>query len=150
MILQTDIGSITLGYLGRNLFCEFGKHRIDKEPSRKLSKQLEQYFNGIIIHKFVAPIPTSSPFMQKCWAACREIPYGETISYGELAEEVGSPKAARAAGQAMKRNPLSVITPCHRVISSTGKLHGFAGTTDAKSKELKIKEYLISLEQSCT
>ena len=150
MILQTDIGSITLGYLGGNLFCEFGKHRIEKEPARKLSKQLEQYFNGIIIHKFDAPIPTSSLFMQKCWAACREIPYGETISYGELAEEAGSPKAARAAGQAMKRNPLSVITPCHRVISSTGKLHGFAGTTDDKSKELKIKEYLISLEQSCT
>ena len=101
-------------------------------------------------HQFDAPIPEGTPFMQKCWVACRNIPYGETRTYGELAKAAGSPKGARAAGQAMRRNPLPIITPCHRVIATSGKLHGFAGKTNLKSKELKIKHYLLQLERITT
>ena len=74
-------------------------------------------------------------------------PTGETRTYGELAKAAGSPKAARAAGQAMRHNPIPIITPCHRVIATSGKLHGFAGKTNLKSKELKIKHYLLQLER---
>ena len=150
MILETDIGPITLGYKGENLICEFGKHKTDHEPSKKLSRDFKQYFAGKFMHQFDVPIPEGTPFMQKCWAACRNIPYGETRTYGELAKAVGSPKGARAAGQAMRHNPLPIVTPCHRVIATSGKLHGFTGKTDLKSKELKIKQYLLQLERITT
>ncbi len=147
MILETEIGSITLGYKGEKLICEFGRHQTDDEPSKKLSTNFKQYFVGKFTHQFDVPIPEGTTFMQKCWTACRNIPYGETRTYGELAKAAGSPKAARAAGQAMRHNPIPIITPCHRVIATSGKLHGFAGKTNLKSKELKIKHYLLQLER---
>ena len=148
MIIDTKIGFLTIGYTGSDLICEFGKRAVEKEPPRKLVLQLQRYFAGKHTKPFDAPLPNGAPFMQKCWAACRTIPYGETITYGELAKAAGSPKAARAAGQAMRNNPTSIITPCHRVIAATGKLHGFSGKTDPKSKELHIKLCLLSLEQT--
>ena len=150
MIIDTDTGPITLGYIGPNLICEFGIRTIDKQPSRKLVRQFQQYFQGRFKKAFDAPLATGAPFMQKCWVACRKIPYGETMTYGELAKEAGSPKAARAAGQAMRNNPTAIITPCHRVIASSEKLHGFSGKTDPISKELQTKQFLLSLEQSTT
>ncbi len=147
MILNTEIGPITLGYKNDELFCEFGKHKVEKEPSKKLSKQLADYFAGEKIQNFYAPLQAGPPFTQKCWAACRNIPYGKTISYAELAKRAGSPKAVRAAGQAMRNNPVSIITPCHRVISSSGALHGYSGSTNPRSKKLQRKKYLLNLEQ---
>ena len=64
-----------------------------------------------------------------------------------LATNAGSPKAMRAAGQAMRKNPLVILTPCHRVVGTSGKLHGFAGTTDPKSVQLKRKAFLLNLER---
>ncbi len=148
MIMNTKIGSLTIGYIGSNLICEFRKRTVEKEPSKILLRQLQRYFDGIHTKPFDAPIPDGPPFMQKCWVACRNIPYGETITYGELAAAAGSPRATRAAGQAMRHNPVSIITPCHRVIASTGKLHGFSGKTDLKSKELRTKQFLLALEQT--
>ena len=150
MIISTEIGPLTLGYVGSNLICEFGTHAIDRAPPKKLVLQLQQYFKGKRINTFDAPLPPSPPFMQKCLLACRNIPYGETITYGALAKAAGSPKAARAAGQAMRNNPTSIITPCHRVIASTGKLHGFSGKTDPHSKEIQRKQFLLTLERSNT
>ncbi len=75
--------------------------------------------------------------------ACHRIPPGETRSYGDLAREVGSPGAARAVGQAMRRNPMGLIIPCHRVIGSDGSLTGFAG----KSRALDLKASLLQLER---
>ena len=147
MIIETDIGPITLGYKEGNLFSEFGKHATDSEPSKKLATEFQAYFAGTFTRQFDVPLPEGAPFMKKCWAACRNIPYGETRTYGELAKAAGSPKAARAAGQAMRHNPMPIITPCHRVIASTGKLHGFAGKTSSKSKEMQAKRYLLYLEQ---
>jgi methylated-DNA-[protein]-cysteine S-methyltransferase len=69
----------------------------------------------------------TSPFFAACRAICQAIPAGTTISYGELAARAGSPKAARAAGQAMRRNPMPIIVPCHRVVASSGELGGYGG-----------------------
>ena len=81
-------------------------------------------------------------FTQRVLLACHRIPPGETRSYADLAREVGSPNAARAVGQAMRRNPMGLIIPCHRVIGSDGSLVGFAG----KSRALTLKASLLALE----
>ncbi|MCD6051991.1 MAG: hypothetical protein K0Q55_3409, partial [Verrucomicrobia bacterium] len=78
-------------------------------------------------------------FQRKVWAALVSIPFGETRSYAQIAEQVGSPKAVRAVGTANGRNPISIIAPCHRVIGSNGKLTGFAGG-------LEVKAFLLGLE----
>lgn len=148
MILETDIGAITLGIIDGFLVCEFGITPIDKEPSQKVATQLKRYFSGKKIQHFSVPVPNSTPFTKRCWEACRKIPYGKTISYKKLATMAGSPSASRAAGQAMRNNPQVIITPCHRVVSSTGKLHGFAGSTTPNSIELNRKKFLLDLE-SC-
>ncbi len=88
------------------------------------------------------PIDTrdSSPFFRKAWDACRTIPSGETRSYAWLAEQAGNVRAARGAGQAMARNKLSMLVPCHRVISASGALGGFGG------EGLPLKKRLLAME----
>ncbi len=80
------------------------------------------------------------PFYVKVWKACFEIPAGTTLSYGELAKKAGSPKAARAVGGAMRMNPWPPLIPCHRVVASTGKMHGYSAKGGVKLKE-KMLEY---------
>lgn len=82
-----------------------------------------------------------SPFTTKVLLACKKIPYGKTITYKELAEMAGSPKAFRAAGNALRQNPLPIVIPCHRVIGTDGSLRGFMGKDG-----LEIKKTLLSLE----
>lgn len=147
MIFTTPVGSVTVGYKNDTLCCEFGKFPVDAPPSKILANQLSKYFAGEKIALFKAPLPLGPPFTQKCWEACRLIPYGETITYKELAKRAGSPNAMRAAGQAMRNNPLTIITPCHRVIASSGALHGYSGATNPNSTHLRRKKYLIDLEQ---
>ena len=109
--------------------------------------ELDAYFAGERVDFHHVPTPAGSPFFRACWRACREIAPGTTISYGELARQAGgSPRTARAAGQAMRRNPLPVIVPCHRVVAASGKLHGFAGTCDASSYWLGLKRDLLALD----
>ncbi|AME02186.1 cysteine methyltransferase [Moraxella osloensis] len=86
-------------------------------------------------------IATGTPFQQKVWQALRQIPYGQTISYAQLAKQVDSPKGFRAVAQANGRNPLSLIIPCHRVIASDGKLGGYTGGVE-------IKQTLLDIEQA--
>ena len=83
-----------------------------------------------------------TPFQMKVWEELRKIPYGETLSYGQIAENVGNPKAARAVGMANNKNPIMIIVPCHRVIGKNGKLVGYAGGVDIKEKLLKIEGVL--------
>lgn len=102
-------------------------------------RQLDEYFAGkrktfSVKLKFVG-----TGFQKQVWNALLTIPYGETRSYGEIAVQIGNPKAVRAVGAAVGRNPLSIIAPCHRVIGSTGKLTGFAGGLAAKSRLLEIE-----------
>jgi methylated-DNA-[protein]-cysteine S-methyltransferase len=113
----------------------------------ELSARLEAYFRGEAVHFDDVPLPAGGAYFRACWAACRAIPRGETRSYAELAAAAGaSPSAARAAGQAMRRNPLPIITPCHRVVGSSGSLHGFAGHTESRSRALGIKRTLLEIE----
>ena len=146
MIIHTPVGDVSIGYISGELLCNLGCIEVEADPPVKLIEQLHGYFDGTFIGKFDVPLPSSTPFTSRCWEACRNIPYGSTISYAELASKVNSPKASRAAGQAMKRNPMPIITPCHRVVASTGKLHGFAGKTNPNSEELRRKRFLLDLE----
>ncbi|MDR1432231.1 MAG: methylated-DNA--[protein]-cysteine S-methyltransferase, partial [Propionibacteriaceae bacterium] len=94
--------------------------------------QLDEYFNAAR-REFDLPIsPRGTAFQRSVWDALRRIGYGRTASYAAIAAQVGSPKAARAVGQANNRNPIPVVIPCHRVIGSGGSLVGFRGGVDAK------------------
>jgi methylated-DNA-[protein]-cysteine S-methyltransferase len=95
--------------------------------------QLEEYFDGTR-REFDLPLdPLGTPFQQSAWMVLRSIPYGQTISYGQQALQLGDPNKARAVGAANGKNPLSIVVPCHRVIGSTGHLTGFAAGLDIKS-----------------
>lgn len=146
MIVKTPVGDVSVGYIGGELVCKFGTLDVESDPPAKLIAQLQTYFAGTFIEQFDVPLPVSTSFTSRCWEECRKIPYGQTITYAQLARRARSPKAARAAGQAMRHNPLVIITPCHRVVATTGKLHGFAGNIDPDSEELRRKHFLIQLE----
>ncbi len=94
-----------------------------QEPVR----QLRAYFSGELENFTVALSPQGTPFQQRVWSELLNIPYGGTVSYGELARRIGNPKASRAVGLANGSNPIPIIIPCHRVIGSNGKLTGYGG-----------------------
>lgn len=103
-------------------------------------RQLGEYFAGKR-RAFDVPLSFSgSDFQKRVWNALLAIPFGETRSYGEIAQQLGNSAASRAVGAANGRNPISIIAPCHRVVGSTGKLTGFAGGLEAKA-------FLLALEQ---
>lgn len=101
--------------------------------------ELSEYFAGKRIRFDVPLAPNGTPFQQTVWGALSDIPYGKTCSYGEIAQKIGNPKAARAIGMANNRNPIPIIIPCHRVLGSNGHLTGYAGG-------LENKCYLLNLE----
>ncbi len=106
----------------------------------EVKKQLDEYFSGRR-RIFNLPLaPSGSDFQRACWRALLTIPYGQTCSYGDLAQLVGNPKAYRAVGNANHNNPISIIIPCHRVIAADGSLAGYGGG-------LELKAYLLNLEQ---
>ncbi len=93
---------------------------------------IERYFKGERLSWAGKPIPQGTEFQTRVWSATAAIPFGTTVTYGELAEMAGKPRAARAVGTAMKRNPLPILIPCHRVIAANGKLGGFGGGLEMK------------------
>ena len=102
-------------------------------------RELTDYFAGTL-RRFTIPLaPAGTPFQQQVWQALRAIPYGETRSYAAIARAIGRPTAARAVGAANGRNPISIITPCHRVIGADGALTGFAGGLAAKRMLLALE-----------
>lgn len=106
----------------------------------EVARQLTAYFEGKL-RDFSLPFHlVGSSFQVRVWEALQTIPYGETVSYAELASRIGSPRAYRAVGQANHVNPISIILPCHRVIGSNGALVGYGGG-------LATKEYLLALEK---
>jgi methylated-DNA-[protein]-cysteine S-methyltransferase len=107
---------------------------------KKAAEQFGEYFDGRR-KSFNLPLSLcGTDFQVKVWKALQNIPYGETISYGELAAIIGNPKACRAVGMANNRNPIPIIVPCHRVIGHDGSLTGYAGG-------LELKRQLLELEQ---
>ena len=102
--------------------------------------ELKEYFAGQR-REFTVPITFhGTPFQQQVWQELKEIPYGVTISYGELADRLGKPSASRAVGLANGKNPVSIIVPCHRVVGANGSLTGYGGG-------LERKRYLLDFEQ---
>ncbi|MDQ4008929.1 MAG: methylated-DNA--[protein]-cysteine S-methyltransferase [Actinomycetota bacterium] len=102
--------------------------------------QLTAYFAGDL-KEFDLPLAgAGTPFQQRVWQALREIGYGETVTYGEIARRLGLPPgASRAVGAANGRNPIAIVVPCHRVIGSQGKLVGYAGGLDRKQRLLNLE-----------
>ncbi len=108
---------------------------------KEVSTQLEQYFKGTRQH-FDLPVDIiGTDFQIKVWKALAQIPYGETVSYADIAKKIKNPKAVRAVGTANSKNPICIIVPCHRVITNTGKLGGYAGGT-------KLKQALLDMEKA--
>jgi methylated-DNA-[protein]-cysteine S-methyltransferase len=112
----------------------------DRAAHSETIRQLEAYFAGELENFDLQLAPEGTPFQREVWRRLCDIPYGETISYGELAGRIGNPKASRAVGLANGSNPIPIVIPCHRVIGSNGKLTGYGGG-------LPIKEKLLALER---
>jgi methylated-DNA-[protein]-cysteine S-methyltransferase len=113
--------------------------RRDRDALRAPAEQLQAYFAGEL-REFDLPLaPPGTPFQHEVWSALREIPYGSTISYAELAAAVGRPHAARAVGAANGRNPIAVVIPCHRVIGASGALTGYGGGLGRKRLLLDLE-----------
>ena len=113
----------------------------NKEFFMETSRQLEAYFSGKLNSFDMKLAPEGTEFQKSVWDALKEIPYGETRTYKDIAISIGKPKAYRAVGLANNRNPIAIIVPCHRVIGADGKLTGYAGGLD-------IKEFLLKLEEN--
>jgi len=111
-----------------------------RKPLEEAVLQLKAYFAGKLKIFSLDLCLDVTPFQKKVLTALQQIPYGETASYGEIAENIGNPMASRAVGQANARNPIPIIIPCHRVVGSNGTLTGFGGG-------VAVKQALLDLEQ---
>lgn len=142
-VVDSPVGPLTLvaedGLL-RGLYMEQHRHcppretfgDRDPEPFERVTDQLAEYFAGER-REFDLPLTLAgTPFQRVVWAALRDIPYGATVSYGELAERIGRPTASRAVGLANGKNPVSIVVPCHRVVGAGGDLTGYGGGIDRK------------------
>ena len=117
----------------------------DPAALREAREQMLAYFAGKL-RKFTLPLaPEGTDFQHSVWSALQRIPYGATRSYGEIAEELGNPKASRAVGRANGTNPICVIVPCHRVIGSDGSLTGFAYGEELKRLLLEHEGALLKI-----
>jgi methylated-DNA-[protein]-cysteine S-methyltransferase len=111
-----------------------------EEPFAAAAAQLAAYFGGRLT-EFDLPLgPAGTDFQRRVWDGLRAIPYGQTVSYGELARRLGQPAASRAVGLANGRNPIAIVVPCHRVVGADGSMTGYGGGVDRK-------RFLLALER---
>ncbi|ERE20738.1 methylated-DNA--[protein]-cysteine S-methyltransferase [Pseudogulbenkiania ferrooxidans] len=111
----------------------------DDAALAEVARQLAEYQAGERQTFDLALAPQGTPFQQQVWTALREIPYGHTVSYGELARALGNPDGARAVGRANATNPIALIVPCHRVLGTDGSLTGYAGGLPLKAALLRFE-----------
>ncbi len=131
---------ISFGALEESLGAEERETALHRETKR----QLDEYFSGKR-KKFELPLEVNGTlFQKKVWGELQKIPYGETRSYKQIAEKVGSPKGCRAVGMANRCNLIPIVIPCHRVIGANGNLVGFMGG----EKRIELKQQLLELEQA--
>jgi len=141
--MESPIGELTLTAVGgvltgvhmneqRHLPKIPATYRREDAGLADVVAQLDAYFAGELTDFDMSMTLNGTEFQRRVWASLCEIPYGETISYGELARWVGNPKASRAVGLANGRNPVSIVVPCHRVIGSDGSLTGYGGGLERK------------------
>jgi len=143
-VAEEDGYVVEVSFMEADLRPEFHRgisHKTGHAPvAEACIRELEGYFAGKL-KEFTVPIKLKgTDFRMKVWAALMTIPYGETISYKELAIRIGQPKASRAVGGANHHNPISIIVPCHRVIGANGNLTGYGGG-------LNNKDFLLGLEK---
>jgi methylated-DNA-[protein]-cysteine S-methyltransferase len=114
---------------------------LEWSPARlgAVARELERYFAGQARAFALEVAPEGTPFQQRAWRELAKIPWGTTISYGELARRVGSPRASRAVGHAIGSNPIPIVLPCHRVIGANGALTGYGGGMERKQKLLALE-----------
>lgn len=144
--IDSPVGPLTLaGDKGALTHVLFGREDIpgyapgEAQILDAARRQLTEYFAGSR-REFDLPLaPTGTQFQLRVWEALRAIPYGETISYKQLAERSGSPRGYRAVGMANHNNPISIIVPCHRVVGSNGSLTGYGGGLDIKERLLRLE-----------
>jgi methylated-DNA-[protein]-cysteine S-methyltransferase len=117
----------------------------DKAPFEEVFRQLQAYFRGELKEFDLPLVMEGTEFQLRVWNALRAIPYGETISYAQLAERIGNPRAVRAVGLANGSNPIPIIVPCHRVIGSNGSLTGFGGGLSTKKMLLELENKQLRL-----
>lgn len=143
-VYETAMGTITIGEKDDKIFrIGFGENPCGENKETALIReafcQLQEYFAGKR-QKFELPLePEGTKFQREVWDVLRTIPYGEVRTYGQIAAQMGNPKAVRAVGMANHNNPIAIIIPCHRVIGSNGKLTGYAGGLDKKEWLLKLE-----------
>ncbi len=148
--LDSPIGKVQVGWsqqglvsvrLGRDLDAEAPRPEWRFVPKLRCeaTRQLQAYFGGTLRRFDLPLVLDGTPFQERVWRALADIPYGKTISYSDLAADVGSPRAVRAVGAANGRNPVPIVLPCHRVIGRDGRLRGYAGG-------IEVKEALLALE----
>ncbi|RFD23914.1 cysteine methyltransferase [Mycobacterium uberis] len=153
--IDSPIGPLTLAGHGSILT---NLRMVDQtyEPSRvgwlpngdafaEVVSQLDAYFAGELTEFNVDLDLQGTEFQQQVWQALLTIPYGETRSYGEIAEQIGAPGAGRAVGLANGRNPIAIIIPCHRVIGASGQLTGYGGGLDRKFSLLELEKQRTSV-----
>ncbi|HET7216745.1 MAG TPA: methylated-DNA--[protein]-cysteine S-methyltransferase [Vicinamibacterales bacterium] len=150
--MNSPVGRLTLAATDRGLAAILWENdhpdrvrlNIDAEDKRhpvlvEAERQLTEYFAGQRRAFSVRLDPAGTDFQRAVWNALLTIPFGETRSYAEIAQQIGKPAAVRAVGDANRRNPVSIIAPCHRVVGSSGALTGFAGGLDAKARLLALE-----------
>ena len=143
-IISSPVGNILLQAEGGSLTAlEFTKDKvsaIDVSPVLDLAEtELSEYFAGKRREFSLKVSQQGTPFQEKVWAELSRIPYGTTISYGELARRIGNPKACRACGSANGKNHIAIIVPCHRVIHQDDSLGGFSGGPGIKNRLLELE-----------
>jgi methylated-DNA-[protein]-cysteine S-methyltransferase len=154
--LESPIGELLLVGDGRalhGLYMQEGRTAITvrpewtaaREPFDAAEGQLAEYFAGARTTFDLDIVLAGSPFQRRVWGALCDIPYGETISYGELARRIGIPSASRAVGVANGRNPVSIVVPCHRVIGADGSLTGYGGGMERKQFLLDLESGVLAL-----
>ncbi|MCX4387652.1 methylated-DNA--[protein]-cysteine S-methyltransferase [Micromonospora peucetia] len=145
-VLDSPIGEFSVATDGAHV-CRAHFGRVDKaaeepgdEAARQAVAELRAYFAGELT-EFAVPlaVPGGSDFERGVWREMTGIPYGETLTYGEVARRLGDRGAARAVGVACNRNPIPVLVPCHRIVGAGGKLVGFGGGLDRKVKLLELE-----------
>ncbi|HEU5141259.1 MAG TPA: methylated-DNA--[protein]-cysteine S-methyltransferase [Bacillales bacterium] len=145
LILKED-GTLQRILLNDVLWSSFLGDKTVKQSTElggPIRRQLQEYFYGDR-REFDLPVELNgTPFQQQAWQALREIPYGETRSYSEMASSIGRPKAVRAVGHANAVNPIPIIFPCHRVIGKDRSLTGYAGGMDMKKQLLQMEGVVV-------
>ena len=140
-LIDTPPGELCIAGRGDGtvLRIDFGRHALSPDAVRddiamkQAADELRAYFAGTLT-QFSMPIaPQGTDFQQRVWRELQQIPFGQTVSYGDIADRLGDHKAVRAVGAANGRNPISIVIPCHRVIARNGDLTGYAGGLERKT-----------------